>query len=120
MATCKDCVHYELCFEYDMMQIDNDNAEQCNYFKDASKLVELPCKLGDIVYSYDFHQRTPSPIIEGCVDEFIIDSVSKGKLIIVIKDEYNRRMATFNDSFGKTVFLTKEEAEQALREREHK
>lgn len=72
-----------------------------------------PCKVGDTVYSYDKHRR--SPIIKCCVDELLIDSLSKGKLIIVMKDEYNRRMAFFEDSFGKTVFLSREEAEKALK-----
>ncbi len=46
MTMCKDCVHIELCNDVCMVSYD-DNAEQCTYFKDVSKIVELPCKIGD-------------------------------------------------------------------------
>lgn len=37
--TCKDCVHYKPCFYA--------NIDNCEYFKDKSKFIELPCKRGN-------------------------------------------------------------------------
>lgn len=46
MATCKDCIHYDVCGfnEY------KDFNEICSFFKDKSRIVELPCKVGDKVH----------------------------------------------------------------------
>lgn len=50
--TCKDCIHYNVCQDYDnRVTLDIYNmAEKCKYFKDKSLIVELPFKLGQIVY----------------------------------------------------------------------
>lgn len=62
-------------------------------YEDAEEqglILRLPCKVGDTVYrAYTIPSR------------------------IVIKKKFDLSMV---DSFGKTVFLTKEEAEQALKE----
>lgn len=52
MSTCKDCLHIEVCKEYHKMfwgskslvdsQIDETEPENCQYFKDCSRFVELP------------------------------------------------------------------------------
>lgn len=48
MATCKDCLHYEVC-----KAIENElyiiPTSWCGYFKDKSRYIELPCKVGDKV-----------------------------------------------------------------------
>lgn len=47
--TCKDCMHYEVCCdEYELA-----HAEYCNNFKDKSKYIELPCKVGETLYVID-------------------------------------------------------------------
>ena len=43
MATCKECVHNNIC---NLQHIE----KYCDHFKDRSRFVELPCKIGDIVY----------------------------------------------------------------------
>lgn len=60
MATCKDCIHYDLCKftayqearrlgedERKLVTIDNNVA--CKFFKDNARMIELPCKVGDKV-----------------------------------------------------------------------
>lgn len=81
----------------------------CNMFKDKSRFVEVPCKAGDTVYCF-------AP----CFDE-----IHNSKLKVVEAEILEvRTIATvlglnFDvDKIGKTVFLTKEEAEKALAERE--
>lgn len=49
MAMCKNCIHIELCNDVCMVGYDDGNAEQCSYFKDTLKLVELPCRIGDYI-----------------------------------------------------------------------
>ena len=44
--TCKDCIHYEVCCKY--MVTPN---HLCKDYKDKSKYIELPCKVGDMVYA---------------------------------------------------------------------
>ena len=39
--TCKDCLHYEVCYYHDF--------EECEWFKDKSEWVHLPCKKGDVL-----------------------------------------------------------------------
>ena len=43
--TCKDCIHCEVCIQL-LDQIDNPTFT-CAIFKDRSKFIELPRKVGD-------------------------------------------------------------------------
>lgn len=53
--TCKDCIHYEVCkridnkMEVKNMSLNETIQEMCRDFKDKSKYIELPCKVGDSV-----------------------------------------------------------------------
>ena len=106
--TCKDCVHYEVCRHFvdlinpllaDHNRIDiNENTDICKeHFQDHSRFVELPCEAFTIVF--------------GKVSAGRIDSAN-----ILLK---NSTAWTFDSShIGKEIFFTREEAEQALKERE--
>ena len=50
MASCKDCLHYEVCSAEKSCLPDYVN---CKYFKDRNRFVELPCKLGERFYTID-------------------------------------------------------------------
>lgn len=93
MASCKDCLSYCSCgWTY--------NAEHCKHFKDRNKFVELPCKVGDIVYQTDGIR-----IYENKINKIIFDTKSIG----------------FDETaIGKSIFLTREDAEQVLKERENR
>ena len=46
---CKDCIHFESCknlYETHGEGLSGDSYV-CDFFKDRSRFVELPCKLGD-------------------------------------------------------------------------
>ena len=76
----------------------------------ANGVIVPPCKVGQIVYLF-FPVR--KGIYEAVVDEI---SFSKKSNFIVTRDLYfNRRTAIFFEQFGKTVFLSREAAEKALR-----
>ena len=52
MATCKDCIHFESCknlYETYGEGLSGDSYV-CDFFKDRSRFVELPCNMGDTVY----------------------------------------------------------------------
>lgn len=87
-------------------QLSPTNEKETKKFK-----IELPCQVGDIVYClYQFPQEE-TKIIELEIDTFEIH-----KSYILIKGYIGEHCFTYLVSeIGKTVFLTKEEAEQALK-----
>ena len=59
MMTCKDCMycdvcHYTICLEEEdsniQMQCSDKVEKYCKHFKDKSRIIELPCKVGDTAY----------------------------------------------------------------------
>ena len=99
--TYKDCLHFVVCDRCPCC-----TPEECEFFKLESRFIELPCAVGDTVYRI----YTRSWIGEDKVEDF---NITKRGLFYV--DDKGRE--TSCDKFGKTVFLTKEEAEKALAER---
>lgn len=101
--TCKDCIHYEVCCdEYELA-----HAENCNNFKDKSKYIELPCKVGDRIYR---------PVIDYIREEtvmLIIQRIFKDELVVTLHTDYS----TYDlKEIGDLYFFTKSEAEQKLKE----
>lgn len=113
MATCKDCIHFESCknlYETHGEGLSGDSYV-CDFFKDRSRFVELPCKVGDTVYfilrSFDGKMR----INPEKVCYFTIDA---NELRIHTTAGYFTER-DMNDG----VFFTRERAEQVLKEREN-
>lgn len=79
----------------------------------ANGVIVPPCKVGDVVYDictiFDESTLKPKTVIK----PRIIDFASKVGFIIESKG-----LVIGEKEFGKTVFLTKEEAEKAVKERE--
>lgn len=110
--TCKDCMHNEVCCdEYELA-----HAENCNNFKDKSKYIELPCKVGDMVYAYC---KAVNQTVGYSVEDIHIDD-EKTRFFATAFDVYFNEFLDdkefLEDDIGKTVFLTKSEAEQKLKE----
>lgn len=117
MARCKDCVHYEPCLEYGNILDPIHGGLICDDFKDRSKFVELPCKIGDTVY---LKLNGIAEILEGDVRKMSFSR--KNELIICIGRRQGRYYTTGNfklSSFGKTVFSAREEDERSLKESEN-
>lgn len=119
--TCKDCVHYEVCKKYEIdIQVnfyEQEFNEQefindgiCSSFRDKSRLIALPCNVGDTVYyitGIGHNLVTPAKI-----KEIIIGKDG-------IKDLYVQGNGhNFENSFD-IFFLTREEAEKALKEQKN-
>lgn len=120
MASCKECIHFDRCkglYKFDRLQ--KAVSKGCSYFKDHSRFVELPCKIGDTVYS----------IYKGDIEAHIVNRLEFctvgnnsecqdyfGTAEGIDNCDENFSFINFTKAtFSKTVFLTREEAEQALR-----
>ena len=77
------------------------------------RLVVLPCKVGDVVYGF-YGEKTILPMVAKW-----IETNTDGWCIAVQYTPMAPRFYRFSD-FGKTVFLTREEAKKALQEMEGK
>lgn len=104
--TCKDCYHYEMCLP--RVAVGGDKI--CQYFKDKSLIVELPCDVGDKIYCDGKYFANHCA---GKVMEFIVGDV-KTNVCTYFRGEIDM-IFRFSD-FGKKVFLTREEAEKSIKE----
>ena len=116
MATCKDCIHCDACraiFEQTGYTVNGksviDGAEnRCEQYEDKSRFVSLPCNIGDSVYYLGGMRR--NRVKTAVVDEIIIDRNGIRDLVVTVDS------GTFEMSFG-TFYMTRGEAEAAIRER---
>ena len=115
--TCKDCVHYDIC---EMLRpIEWCTGKTCLGFKNKANFVELPCKVGDMIYlPWEFDGvksiacLTATHIIFDREHNYVKTDFHTDDEAYY--DKYKCGRYEFDD-FGKTVFLTKEEAEQKLK-----
>lgn len=127
--TCNNCIHYEVCEGWQVDERRETLANGCTDFKDKSKYIELPCKVGDTVYCLDtlvdkdkcdkcpFYYEGGMGDYPACEKSI---TGSRSAECIEIKEEIGTLKDIlwwmFRNDFGKTVFLTKSEAEQKLKE----
>lgn len=79
----------------------------------ANGVIVPPCKVGDTLYVIS--QMKDKRILP-FINEYEVTSISIKKKSIVIYHEMDGYIKIFKQNdFGKTVFLTKEEAERALK-----
>ena len=125
--TCKDCVHVGICnsdiwFTEKGVQIqDSEKVEEdCRSFKDKSRFVELPCAKGDTVYEViASHHSREGKVVGFHLGEFTDLRGNKRGNYLIVKYYYSIYHLEY-ERIGKTVFLTREEAEKALEERKEK
>lgn len=104
---CKDCIHYEVCaIEVVLNTAINEN---CNFFKDKSKIIELPCKVGDKCITN-----------EGIVCHINTITLSNDEDLLLYLSPDNKDPITIVKLLSEVTLISKESAEQALRERETK
>lgn len=121
--TCKEnCLYYEICSQFSKADgayckyYDFSNqAEKCKLFKDKSKLIDLPCKLNEHVFIIPTNENHFEEITEMKVIGFAIGEPCNVANCFRIKGTSALFQPSF-DEFGKTVFLTRKEAERALEE----
>ncbi len=110
--TCKYCIHFDVCANaYGEVEaeteIKNINGKSCYYFKDKSKYIELP----DIKENQAMYLVYIDKI--KCLN-FQGYSIKKGILSVHLYRNGFNWWCDVNE-IGKTVFLTKEEAEAKLK-----
>lgn len=111
--TCKDCIHYDICeshknelFHAFGVTSYSMNPESCKDFKDHSRFIELPCKVGDTVFviinsnMYRLEQ---------------VDNIYMYSDVIEFETEYDNCFSL--KDIGEKVFLNIEEANQAVKKR---
>lgn len=83
-----------------------------------------PCKIGDTIYHAIFHKSGTGACVEYQVVGFHLGEFpklrgQKRKQYFIVWHEVTNSISHLDfEQIGKTVFLTREEAEQALKERE--
>lgn len=102
-------------------RVENKELKKYEDLEEQGKLLKLPCAVGDMVWDNDFGRPCSYEVTgfsfgnlnDGCVEEeMVLDQV----LVY-----YTNSMGSITGSFavseiGKTVFLTQESAEDALKE----
>lgn len=80
--------------------------------EEQGRLIKLPCKVGDTVYAIGFNNK---PFIYESVVLRIL--ITEKEIVFNVKiDEFGINSQLKQSMFGKTVFLTKSEAEAKLKE----
>lgn len=125
MTKCRDCLHVDICEHYANtlnqrlihyceihipFEKEVIHSEPCEYFKDRSRSADLPCKVGDYLYR-------PDKLGIGKYLVVGIQLLKSNRIDIEWKliDGVGIPIPYISaDDIGKTVFLTREEAEIAV------
>ena len=106
--TCNDCIHHVVCNRPDLLDIG------CEDFSDRSAWVKLPCKVGYILYE---------PTDRGTISEYRVTAIRVGCYSLFVEWNITNGFAwrlidgICANEIGKTVFLSREEAERVLKDR---
>ena len=130
MSGCKDCVHYGMCLETfrnakEQGDYSNITEEEyfsswfdCDFFLPQSRFIELPCEVGQTVWFVPQDEIFKATVI-GIEYNRYSNPQEWIRLEYIshygVQSEYKSRVDLM---LGKTVFLSREEAKKALKERE--
>ncbi len=128
--TCKECIHYYACSAKGGLFNEKDESKEmlCNHFKPKSRFVELPCEVGQTVYKIVCYTNLKAPypipvkIVGFHLGKFPDLRGNRRKEYLIGYDDITHSLVHLDIAqIGKTVFVgenAKEEAENALKERE--
>lgn len=119
--TCKDCYHYAICHleislsmgtDYVTDKMYDDMEKRCENFKDKSKIIEIPCTVGDEIYCING---------DGSLHKSKVHCLSKGGKFsndwqFHIYDADGDNSTVMLRNFGKQWFVNKETAETRAKE----
>lgn len=112
---CKNCIHDEVCPVWDDYNdepyVDGNRGFCYNYdkFKDKSKYIELPCKVGEELFLIDYPMYHHRPKEYKFIGERIV--------MVIECFELQRTCKRFIDEcFGTTIFTDKSKAKERLKE----
>lgn len=113
----------------------SENSEQYQFYKLSleilekvrdGKMIELPCKVGDTAYRIEYdNEYTDKPNYDNGIVDFVVKEIAISDVGVEFKDNYEDMYIEneFFEELGEDWFLTREEAEKALKklkEREQK
>jgi hypothetical protein len=109
---CKPCAFIEHCKAlYNAGYRKQSEPISCGHEK-GGEWVQLPCKVGDILYVIT--QMKDKRILP-FINEYEVTSISINRKSIVVYHEMDGFIKNFRQcDFGKTIFLTREEAERVV------
>lgn len=134
---CKDCYHCDVCHLRIFLNMDYDEVKDkpitemeksCEYFKDKSRIIELPCKVGSFVYAdtrlfcSDCLREEVRKLDYICCNVVNVRYDKNMKSLIYLRPLYRRdfnshyHIFVSSSAIGTTVFLTVQEAESKLKE----
>lgn len=107
-----------------------DKLSEYEIAEDEGRLVVLPCKVGETVWvithpfnvfdDFDFYEEAQDEIYESYISSITFYENSNQYRIYAKETKQFIKSYFMESDFGKTVFLTREEAEKALKEMEGK
>ena len=115
---CEHCYHGKVCYRYSLLkkilEIEPESkipvkaSDECNHFGDVTNMINSPLKIGDTVYRKSTFK---SGILEATVQ-----SITINRFGFSFRAVGNHVEFPFDDNdIGKTVFLTPEAAQKALK-----
>lgn len=103
----------EKCNECDLCYAICEKLGEYEDLEEQDRLIKLPCRIGDTVY-VKMAPYCKTHYAEAEVKDFV-HFISCGFCIVVTSKYFDKQNIPFSE-FGKTVFLTKSEAEAKLKE----
>ena len=106
---------------HDLEDVGIDSLDIDGYIADhllENGVIVPPCKVGDTVYYFSHRPFNLSVLANTIYEAHVVRIVTTNlgtSLVIQIHNEYGVTEVPQISSFGKTVFLTKEEAERVLK-----
>lgn len=118
MAKCKECVYQPMCYKIEHFGRDLETDEACEHLREAAKMIEYPVKIGDTVYEI----RQKGNAYKGRKYDNSVTTQKRMKHPPICGATLYVKEKPFVKSdfcrLGGTVFLTRTEAENALKERD--
>lgn len=111
------------CKKEDVLKFNKEVLDKFADYLFADGWIRLPCKVGDIVYEVVAHYSyiMPREVVGFHLGNFPALNGHERKPYLVCYDKTSRLLRHIPlDKLGKTVFLTREEAEKKLKEGEGK
>ena len=126
---CKNCIKEDVCKvaeDFYKNSVYGMYIESCDYYEDRNRFVELPCEFGSTVYEMvlnkdkSFSYFNTHKVVGVHLGDFPnLRGQKRQEYLVTHCESINYLSRIPLNKLGKTVFLTKSEAEQALKEREN-
>ncbi len=120
MNRCEKCIYKKMCKKWAEIYVSRTGNivgfNGCEHFTEADKIITLPCKVGDMVWHIKSLRDGTGKETRAVSDGERVKQISINNHGMFLVVDYCQMLDC--EDFGKTVFLTREEAEKALKERE--